>query len=154
MRLTTRLSQRKYSVGLLAAALALTGVTLGSGAQAATSEGLECLSDAHNTFSLTARDGYVSTPDGNSIYMWGYGSSSGSFQLPGPVLCVSSGAHVRVILHNALSEATSIVFPGQSGVTADSKPAQPQLTDTGAMTSLVQSADATDGSVTYEFTAG
>ena len=69
MRLTTRLSQRKYSVGLLAATLALAGVTLGSGAQAATSEGLDCQTDAHNTFSLTARDGYVSTPDGNSLYM-------------------------------------------------------------------------------------
>src|SRR6476469_7685581 len=123
MRLTRHLSQRKYGVALLAATVALTGVVLGSNAQAATSEGLDCQTDAHNTFSLTARDGYVSTPDGNSLYMWGFGMSSGSFQLPGPMLCVTSGEHVRVILHNTLSEPTSIVFPGQTGVTADGKPA-------------------------------
>jgi FtsP/CotA-like multicopper oxidase with cupredoxin domain len=61
---------------------------------------------------------------------------------------------VRVILHNTLTEPTSIVFPGQTAVTADGKPAQPQLTDTGSLTSMVQPADADDGSVTYEFTAG
>ena len=108
----------------------------------------------HETFSLTARDGYVSTPDGNSIYMWSYGLSSGKFQLPGPTLCVTSGQAVTVVLHNTLPEDTSIVFTGQKDVKADGKPAQPQLTDTGSMTSMVQPADATDGSVTYTFTAG
>jgi len=153
--LLPHLARRRYSAALLAGTLAIGSVTLGARAAAApTTEGLECLTDAHNTFSLTARDGYVSTPDGNSIYMWSYGRSGGSFQLPGPVLCVTSGTHVRIILHNTLSEPTSLVFPGQSGVLADGKPAQPQLTPTGSMTSLVQAADATDGSVTYEFTAG
>jgi FtsP/CotA-like multicopper oxidase with cupredoxin domain len=70
------------------------------------------------------------------------------------MLCVTSGEHVRVILHNTLTEPTSIVFPGQTGVTADGNPAQPQLTDTGSLTSMVQPAGADDGSVTYEFTAG
>ena len=121
---------------------------------AATSEGLDCETDPQQTFSLTAGDGYVSTPDGNSIYMWGYGMSSGKWQLPGPTLCVTSGDHVTVILHNTLPEATSIVFPGQRGVKADGNPAQPQFNATGAMTSMVQAADPKDGSVTYEFTAG
>jgi FtsP/CotA-like multicopper oxidase with cupredoxin domain len=58
------------------------------------------------------------------------------------------------VFHNQLPEESSIIFPGQLGVKADGKPAQPQLTDTGAMTSMTQAADATDGSVTYEFTAG
>ena len=87
-----------------------------------TSEGLECATDAHNTFSLTAEDGYVSTPDGNSIYMWSYGLSSGKFQLPGPTLCVTSGQTVTVVLHNTLPEDTSIVFPGQSGVRRTATP--------------------------------
>ena len=61
---------------------------------------------------------------------------------------------MRVILHNTLAEDTSIVFPGQTAVQADGKPAQPQLTDTGSMSSMVQPAEASGGSVTYEFTAG
>ncbi len=154
MRLITRLSQRRYSVGLLAAVLALTALVAGPGASAATSEGLLCQTDPHNTFSVTARDGYASTPDGNSVYMWSYGMSTAKFQLPGPTLCVTSGQKVRVILHNTLDEDTSIVFPGQTSVLADGKPAQPQLTDTGSMSSMVQPAEASGGSVTYEFTAG
>ena len=154
MKLLSLLAHRGTSVVLVALTLAVTALAVGGGAQAATSEGLDCATDAHQTFSLTARDGYVSTPDGNSIYMWSYGMSSGKFQVPGPTLCVTSGQTVTVALHNTLPEDTSIVFTGQKAVKADGKPAQPQLTDTGSMTSMVQPADATDGSVTYTFTAG
>ena len=120
---------------------------------------VHCNTDPHNTFSLTARDGYATTPDGNSIYMWSYADSTGDFQLPGPVLCVTSGEHVTVTLLNTLPEPTSITFPGQQHVTADGKPAQPQPNDAGALTSMVQAADTPDasgspGSVTYEFDAG
>ncbi|GAA3721008.1 hypothetical protein GCM10022399_41740 [Terrabacter ginsenosidimutans] len=155
-----RAARTRRRTGILAAVGALVAaVAIGStaGAQAATSEGLLCQQDAHQTFSLTARTGYVSTPDGNSIYMWGYGMSSGRFQLPGPVLCVTSGQPVTVILHNELPEATSILFPGQRGVKANGNPAQPQFDGpgvTGSMTSMVQPAAADGGSVTYTFTAG
>ena len=55
----------------------------GPGAQAATSEGLLCETDPHHTFSLTARDGYVSTPDGNShLHVELRHELAGSFQLP------------------------------------------------------------------------
>ena len=155
MNLTARLPRRQKLGALLVGALALTALAVGPRATAAgTSEGLDCETDPQQTFSLTAGDGYVSTPDGTSIYMWSYGMSSGKWQLPGPTLCVTSGERVTVILHNTLPEATSIVFPGQRGVKADGNPAQPQFSDTGAMTSMVQPADAKDGSVTYEFTAG
>ena len=70
------------------------------------------------TFNLKATDGYISTPDGNSLYMWGYAEASGSFQMPGPTLCVNQGDTVTVNLTNELSEPVSIVFPGQIGVTA------------------------------------
>ncbi|SDP46663.1 Multicopper oxidase [Nakamurella panacisegetis] len=120
--------------------------------------GAVCETDVNQTFSLTAQDGYVSTPDGNSIYMWSYGKTSRGFQLPGPTLCVQSGQPVTVVLHNALPEATSIVFPGQKGVKANGNPAQPQFDPGGSLTSLVQVAPALDagqqGSVTYTFTAG
>jgi FtsP/CotA-like multicopper oxidase with cupredoxin domain len=115
---------------------------------------LLCDTDPHQTFSLTAADGYASTPDGNSIYMWSYGNTSDGFQLPGPTLCVTSGQQVTVILHNSLTEPTSILFPGQVGVKADGNPAQPQFDDGGSLVSMVQPADAQGGSVTYTFTAG
>lgn len=154
------LTRRRLAVLLVAAlAIVAAAVTPSSGAGTDTSEGIVCDTDAHDTFSLTARDGYITTPDGNSIYMWSYADSTGDFQLPGPTLCVTSGAHVTVTLHNTLPEPTSITFPGQLHVKADGKPAQPQLNDAGAMTSLVEPADAPDssgdpGSVTYEFDAG
>ncbi len=153
-RLTRTLARRRTTVALTSGALALGALVAGPGASAATSEGLECLTDAHNAFNLTATDGYASTPDGNAIYMWSYAPSTGRFQLPGPVLCVTSGSQVTVVLHNALPEPASIVFPGQTGVKADGNPAQPQLAGSGALTSLVQAADANGGSVTYTFTAG
>jgi FtsP/CotA-like multicopper oxidase with cupredoxin domain len=149
-----RISARQVVVAALAGALALTAVLTSPHAQAATSEGLQCDTDPHQTFSLTAQDGYVSTPDGNSIYMWSYGNSTRGFQLPGPTLCVTSGQAVTVVLHNTLPEATSIVFPGQTGVKANGNPAQPQLDPGGSLTSMVQSASADKGSVTYTFTAG
>ena len=160
MSVLSRLPRRRSLAAAVVGCLTLVAVAVTPTAQATdTSEGLRCETDPHDTFALTARDGYVSTPDGNSIYMWSYAVTGGRFQLPGPILCVTSGEHVTVVLHNRLPEATSIVFPGQTGVTADGKPAQPQLDGTGSLTSMVQSADPPDsggdpGSVTYEFTAG
>ena len=154
MNFVSHLAPRRLAVAASVVALIVTAlVTNPSPAGAATSEGLLCDTDAHQTFSLTARDGYVSTPDGNSIYMWSYGNSTRGFQLPGPTLCVTSGQPVTIILHNTLPEATSIVFPGQKGVKANGNPAQPQLDTGGSLTSLVQGA-AANGSVTYTFTAG
>jgi len=154
-KLRIRFGHRRVTIVLALSALLLAGVPAISGAgAAANSEGIECAAGAQQTYSLTARDGYVSTPDGNSLYMWSYAMSSGKFQLPGPTLCVTSGQKVTVILHNTLAEDTSIVFPGQLGVKADGDPAQPQLNPTGGMTSMVQTAGANDGSVTYEFVAG
>jgi len=155
MSVASYLAPRRLFAGATVAALIVAVVvTNPRPALAATSEGLMCDSNARQTFSLTARDGYVSTPDGNSIYMWSYGNSSRGFQLPGPTLCVTSGQPVTVILHNTLPEATSIVFPGQTGVRANGNPAQPQLDSGGSLTSLVQPAAADTGSVTYTFTAG
>jgi len=134
--------------------VAAAATTVPTTASAAASEGLLCDTSPSNTFTLTAGDGFVSTPDGNSIYMWSYGNSTRGFQLPGPTLCVTAGQPVTIILHNTLPEATSIVFPGQKGVKANGNPAQPQLGTGGSLTSLVQGAAANTGSVTYTFTAG
>jgi FtsP/CotA-like multicopper oxidase with cupredoxin domain len=154
MKLSRRISRRRVAMFSVASILALGTVAVWpNSASADSSEGMECQTNAHSTFSLTASDGYISTPDGNSIYMWSYRNSSGGFQLPGPTLCVTSGDAVTIVLHNALPEATSVVFPGQTGVKANGNPAQPQFDTGGSLISLVQSAPF-DGSVTYTFTAG
>jgi FtsP/CotA-like multicopper oxidase with cupredoxin domain len=102
-------------------------------------------------FNLTTKTGYISLPDANTAFMWGYSSGFDEFQHPGPVLCVNQGDKVTVILHNTLTEASSIAFPGQEEVLADGVPAQPQVN--GAFTSLTNGAAATNGTVTYSFVA-
>jgi FtsP/CotA-like multicopper oxidase with cupredoxin domain len=102
------------------------------------------------TFTLTATDGYIQLPDGNTMYMWGYASGGGAFQHPGPVLCVNEGDTVTVVLNNALGEDVSIMFPGQENVLADGAPVQPKLS--GPTPSLTTVA-APGGSVTYSFVA-
>ncbi|MCW2505713.1 MAG: Multicopper oxidase [Actinomycetia bacterium] len=146
---------RRALPAVLGLATAAVLVVPGPGSSAATaSEGLDCQSSPDNAFALTANAGYVTTPDGNSIYMWSYASDGGSFQLPGPSLCVDSGAKVTVTLRNTLPEATSIMFPGQKQVLADGQPAQPVTDSAGTLTSMTSTAGATGGSVTYTFTAG
>ena len=105
------------------------------------------------TFTLTARAGHITTPDGNTVYMWGFADGKGAFQYPGPNLCVKQGDKVRVILKNTLAVKTSIIFPGQAGVTADGVAAAPVLDNAGVITSLTPTADANGGSVTYSFVA-
>lgn len=95
------------------------------------------------TVSLETQDGYISIPDGNTVYMWGYALAGGAFQHPGPTLCFTEGQAVSITLNNtALAEAVSIAFPGQTGVTHDD--ATPGL--------FTGEADPA-GTVTYTFTA-
>lgn len=100
--------------------------------------------DSTPTFDLETATGYIATPDGNSVFMWGYTVDGGSFQLPGPILCVTEGDMVTVNLTNNLSEAASIVFPGQVGVIHDDP-------SPGVITG---EADPSGGTVSYSFTAG
>ena len=95
-----------------------------------------------STFNLSASAGYITQPDGASIYSWGYGcvAATATFapaaipngvcskmQLPGPTLIVRQGDTVTVRLTNNLPAAagnTSIVFPGFR-VTTTSRLAMP-----------------------------
>jgi hypothetical protein len=104
------------------------------------------------TFNLRASDGYVQTPDGNSVYMWSFQKNPGFFQYPGPVLCVNQGDTVTVNLTNDLPEPVSIIFPGQSNVLPRS-PSQPQFDGGGNLTSLTQVAAPAGGTVSYSFVA-
>lgn len=127
--------------------------------------GIVCTTSPTDTFDLTAKDGHVLLPDGNTAYMWGLSTGfdhatgavipgeEGAFQHPGPVLCVTEGDTVTIVLHNTLKyDDTSIIFPGQSNVTADGAPVQPQF-DGATVTSLAQTAAKAGGTVTYTFTA-
>jgi FtsP/CotA-like multicopper oxidase with cupredoxin domain len=128
-------------------------------ADSAPADGLICTTGGSTpgqaSFVLTAKDGNVLTPDGNSIYMWSYANGTGAFQYPGPNLCVNEGDNVTVTLKNTLPQATSIVFPGITNVLADGKASQPDL----AANTLTKAAAAPatpgtlGGSVTYTFTA-
>jgi len=113
------------------------------------------------TFTLTAQPAFISQPDGQAVYSWGYGCTSqpsasafapaaikGGFcntmQVPGPTLIVTEGQTVTVTLTNALPNAagnTSILFPGFA------------VTATGGTPGLLTQEAAPGGSVTYTFTA-
>ena len=80
--------------------------------------GLVCTTSLTAVFDLQATAGYISNPDGNSLYIWSYAPASGTFQLPGPTLCVNQNDEVIINLTNDLPEPVSIVFPGQTGVGA------------------------------------
>lgn len=119
-------------------------------AQGGPSDGIVCTTGP--TFSLTTQSGFIGTPDDNVVFMWGFSAGSAGFQHPSPVLCVNQGDTVTVVLHNTLSEAVSLVFPGQENVLANGAPAQPQLSGS-TITSLTPAA-VTGGSMTYSFVAG
>jgi FtsP/CotA-like multicopper oxidase with cupredoxin domain len=111
-------------------------------------------------FKLTAQSAYLSQPDGQAVYSWGYGcngtpvgfapaaitgASCGTMQVPGPTLIVHEGDAVTVTLTNNLPNAagnTSILFPGFN------------VTATGGVSGLLTTEAAPGGTVTYTFTAG
>jgi hypothetical protein len=160
-----RRRKTKVAVWLGVAGLCAGGASVipvgGATTQATTgamSEGMLCNNGdtslgGHAAFTLIADDGYTSEPDGNAIYDWSYGQPGWGFQLPGPVLCVYQGTTVDITLTNNLKVATSIQFPGQSGVTADGQPDGPVADNTGALLSLTKEAAANGGVVHYSFVA-
>ena len=108
-------------IGVLAAALLPATVigrpTVAPAAQAGTVICTEFPGDPTPTFDLETKSGRIQTPDGNSIFMWTHAITGGNFQIPSPVLCVTEDDMVTVNLTNNLPVTTSIVFPGQTGVT-------------------------------------
>jgi FtsP/CotA-like multicopper oxidase with cupredoxin domain len=110
-------------------------------------------------FNLVASPAYITQPDGQMVYSWGYGCDgaptgyapaaiSGTFcdamQIPGPTLIVNQGATVTVNLRNGLPAAagnTSLLFPGF------------QVATTGGVAGLLTQEAAPAGTVTYTFTA-
>ena len=101
------------------------------------------------TFDLVAKQDYISSPDGDSILMWGYANGGNPMQYPGPTLIVTQGQTVTVSLTNELpashGQNVSMVFPGHV-VTASG---------VGAVDGALTKEAPPDGTtvVTYTFTA-
>jgi FtsP/CotA-like multicopper oxidase with cupredoxin domain len=75
------------------------------------------------TIELCAKAGSATMANGVSVPIWGFAvkppavactNAAVQPQLPGPQLQATAGDNVTVTLHNALSQAVSIVFPGQT----------------------------------------
>src|SRR5882672_4111162 len=145
-------------------------IVMVGGVAHAAAPGIAGTSGTGTSFDLTAAPAFISQPDGNSVYSWGYGCSAGStprflpaaissstllptgvtvtpncptMQIPGPTVIVHVGDTVSVTLHNNLPAAagnTSILFPGF------------QVTSTGTPGLLTGEA-APGGTVNYSFIA-
>lgn len=129
---------------LLAAALAIAGAQ----AQAAIVGASGTLASGTRSFQMFAGDGHISMADGVQIYSWGYGAATASggtglMQISGPTLLVTQGETVSISFTNNLPTRSSMLFPGQVGVTARG----------GSAGVLAQEA-APGQTVTYTFVAG
>ncbi|HHY35103.1 MAG TPA: multicopper oxidase domain-containing protein [Firmicutes bacterium] len=107
------------------------------------------------TINLWVKDGYLSTPDGNSIYFWGFAASPDApAQVPGPHLVVNQGEDVTVNLVNQTgAEPVSIFFNGQRGVRTEAGPVRPQYDAQGRLVSFVDHAEPGGGTISYSFRA-
>ena len=137
----------------------LAGALLLASAAQAAAPGIRSTTSTAGTFTLTAQEAYLNQPDGNQVYSWGYGCSSGStpsffptlanqacstMQVPGPTLIVTEGTTVTVTLTNNLPTPagnTSILFPDFV------------VTATGGVAGLLTQEAAPTASVTYTFKA-
>ena len=79
------------------------------------------------TFDMTTDTDYISLPDGNTVYMYGYKLVGTPFQHPSPVLCVNQGDTVTIKLTNTLQRDISMIFPGQNDVLANGAAVTPQF---------------------------
>jgi len=136
---------KRHCTGLRAAVvLAAVASTLGALPARASIDGLV----GQTVFDFTANADYINTGEGNVILFWGLANAASRTQYPAPTLILNQGDVVTVNLTNALGVSTSLVFPGQSGVTAVD-------TGLGACTNqgILTCEAAPGGQVTYSFTA-
>ncbi len=141
---TTKATLTSRKVRSQVMALATLAVLSAASAHAqAMPTGMHMIEGNTNTvITLTAKAGHISTADGNSVYFWGLTDGGGLPQYPAPTIIVPQGALMQITLQNQLSTPVSLVFPGQTGVTA-----------TGGAQGAITREAAAGGSVTYSFTA-
>jgi FtsP/CotA-like multicopper oxidase with cupredoxin domain len=148
--------------------VAAAAIWLSAAAQAA-APGITSTGGTASTFNLLATDGFINQPDGNQVYVWGYGCTAASgtataataatfaptmpnqgcpmMQIPAPTLIVTEGQTVTVTLTNSLPKGagnTSILFPGFALTSTCAAP---------AVQGLLACEAPPGGSVTYTFMA-
>jgi len=111
------------------------------------------------SFTLTAGADRITTPDGGSIYIWGFstpGSNLGRTQYPGPTLIVSQGAAISVTVRNNLPEdfkqRVSLAIAGMANVVATCA-GDADLCVQGPITMEAARDGVRLGAVKYSFTA-
>jgi len=156
--LTSHLTKMRMALAVLITLLGFSPFTNLTSVAAQTSHnvGVACTTGTspNPTFNLVASVGHIQMADFNTMYMWTYSVDGGTFQYPGPVLCVNQNDTVTINLRNALPNYlnsavnTSMMFPGQDNVLANGSPAQPDLVN-NSLTKYV----APGSSITYSFVA-
>lgn len=100
------------------------------------------------TFDLVAKEGYITTADGNFHYILGFAdAATQQVQYPGPTLIVDAGDTVTINVTNELSEPVSILVPAFQG------PQAPVYDGSGVLRSLAPEAAPGGGSQSYVFVA-
>lgn len=64
-------------------------------------------------YSLTAKAGSITMPDGATVPVWGFALGNGPATVPGPKLVVPPGEGLTIHLTNLLGVPISLVIPGQ-----------------------------------------
>lgn len=97
---------------------------------------------------LWIKPGLINMPDGNQIPVWGYTESQfAQPQIPGPVIEATVGDIIQINLINMLTEAVSMIFPGQNITPTPVKDSR------GIFISYSEQAEPNGGTVSYTFTA-
>jgi len=141
----TKIINKKYLRAILLMTVIL--LLLGSSSQASIQ------GEAGTSFSLTARQGYIITSDGDNILMWGYTLGTNSMQYPGPTLLLNQGDTITITLKNELPEQAgnvSIVFPGH--VVTATGGQEGLMTSEAAQTDNLNTPE-DESTVVYTFTA-
>jgi hypothetical protein len=142
----------RLSIRAGAGTLALLGALVAPGPRAE----IIGIAPASGVIHLTARSNYISTGDGNSLWIWGLAagapSATSPAQYPAPTLILTQNQMVTINLYNRLTDVsgaplavnTSLVFPGHTGLTVT----DPLWT---GMTGLRTREAIPGGQVRYEF---
>lgn len=121
-------------------------VFLAWGVAPAGAQGMMSMIDGitNTTINLTARDGHISTGDGNSIYIWGLAPEGSSVQYPAPTIIARQGTTLQINLTNQLTVPVSLLFPGQTNIVVSG----------GVAGAITREAQPAGGVVSYTFTVG